>query len=313
MVEERLGKRNPTIGDRRAALSYNAYGSVVDTPNSRTKKRGKQNTEPEPPPPTVPASAVMVARIGGTLAMIPAAAISAQTLFRLALMMGLAPGIAWLLPAALDIYAVTSIWVGFQVPEAHRARKSAIWNARLALALTVICNALSHALDLASQKHGWSRRDVSLTLVSALPPIVVERLLHLQAMIATDGATEAATPVATQGATPNEKPATVATPATATPPATPAVAPRVAQPRPATPHSNTAAANGNPPTQLVPREERLQIVRDLVAERGPNIPLVEIQNLFGGHKSTASRLLSDALEGSEDDAEADPERVGEAV
>ena len=164
----------------------------MNTPDSKPKKHGKQNTEPAAPP-KVPASAIRVARVGGTLAMIPAAAISAQTLFRLGLMMGLPPSIAWLLPAALDIYAVTSIWVGFQVPEGHRARKSAIWNARFALALTVICNALSHALDLAAMKHGWSRRDLALTLVSALPPIVVERLLHLQTMIATDGATDAAT------------------------------------------------------------------------------------------------------------------------
>jgi hypothetical protein len=163
----------------------------VDSPSVPSK--GRASKQVAQPPPKVPRSAIIVARIGGTLAMIPAAAISAQTLFRLGRMMNLASSIAWLLPAALDIYAVTSIWVGFQVPEGHPARKSAIWNARFALALTVICNALSHALNLASMKHGWSRQDLALTLVSALPPIVVERLLHLQTMIATGEGADSAT------------------------------------------------------------------------------------------------------------------------
>ncbi len=135
--------------------------------------------------PPVPASAIRVARIGGTLSLLAAAAISFTTLCRLGRLMGLQPGIAWLLPAALDIYAGTSIWVGFQIPEGHRARASAVWNARLALLLSVACNALSHALVLSAAGNGWTGKDISLTAVSALPPIVVERLLHLQTLIGT--------------------------------------------------------------------------------------------------------------------------------
>ena len=252
-------------------------------------------------PPKVPAAAILVARIGGTLAMVPAAAISAQTLFKLAQMMNLADGIAWLLPAALDIYAITSIWVGFQIPESHRARKSAIWNARLALALTVLCNALSHALDLASMKHGWSRRDFALTDVSALPPVVVERLLHLQAMIATDSADAPATTAATPVATPAELPATIASAATATP----LVAPRVAATPAPVVARNDNPGNDNPIATLVPRTQQLQIVRELVATLGRDVALAEIQSRVGGHKSTASRLRTAVLE----ELDAEPERA----
>lgn len=43
---------------------------------------------------------------------------------------------------------------------------------------------------------------------------------------------------------------------------------------------------------LVPKDEQLQIVRDIVAERGPEVPLAVIIERLGCHKSTASRLRS---------------------
>lgn len=286
-------------------------------PAANDKAVPKKRKDKDPAPvPKVPASAILVARIGGTLAMIPAAAISAQTLFRLGRMMNLPPSIAWLLPAALDIYAVTSIWVGFQVPEGHKARTSAIWNARFALALSVVCNALSHALDLAGAKHGWSRRDLALTLVSALPPIVVERLLHLQTMIASESATD----TATAAATPAAQPETVAAPATPT--AAPVVA-KVATTLPATTahsqtngNANPAASNSNPPAKLIGRPQRLKIVRALIVEHGVEVPLAVIQEAVGGDKSTASRLRADALKPSKaepEDLDAEPERVLQAA
>jgi hypothetical protein len=58
-----------------------------------------------------------------------------------------------------------------------------VWNARLALSFTVAGNALFHALHLESGHQGWTTTDIALTAVSAVPPIIVERFLHLQTKI----------------------------------------------------------------------------------------------------------------------------------
>lgn len=132
---------------------------------------------------TVPGSAVLVARLGGTAALLAAAAISASTLYHLGLHVGLLPTIAWLLPAALDIYAACAIFTGYRIPPENPARSSALWNARVALALTVGCNALEHVLSLAGSVITPAVRDGLLVAVASLPPLIVERLLHLQTLL----------------------------------------------------------------------------------------------------------------------------------
>lgn len=132
---------------------------------------------------TVPSSAVLVARLGGTAALLAAAAISASTLYHLGLHVGLLPTIAWLLPAALDIYAACAIFTGYRIPPENPARNSALWNARVALALTVGCNALEHVLSLAGTVITPAVRDGLLVAVASLPPLIVERLLHLQTLL----------------------------------------------------------------------------------------------------------------------------------
>lgn len=148
------------------------------------------------PVPAVPPSAIRMAKIGGTIALIAAAAISAQTLVSLGHLLGLRDKIAWLLPVSLDVYAATSIWVGYRIPAIHPAARIARRDARLALGLSVCCNALFHLLLLAGSQLPQWLTDALLIIVGALPPLVVERIFHLQMAVRDgDGTTEAA-PVA---------------------------------------------------------------------------------------------------------------------
>lgn len=128
----------------------------------------------------VPASAVTIAKVGGTVALAAAAAMSVQTLFGLARLLGYAAWNAPLLPLSLDVYAATAISVGYRIPGAHPARATARRNAVLALALTICCNGLYHWLALAGASVSAGLRTELLVAVSALPPVVVERILHLQ-------------------------------------------------------------------------------------------------------------------------------------
>lgn len=133
--------------------------------------------------PTAPTSAVRVARIGGTVAELAAAAISAHTLYNLGGQLDLGPAFAWLLPAALDTYAFTAMAVGYNLPAEHPGQKPVLRNARLAFALTLGCNALDHFLCKAGRLVDPTVRDLLLVVVATLPPLVVERLLNLQSLL----------------------------------------------------------------------------------------------------------------------------------
>lgn len=143
----------------------------------KPKANAPANSNPLPP---VPPGAIRMAKIGGTIALVAAAAMSAQTLVALGHILGYHGKIAWLLPASLDVYAGTSIWVGYRIPAAHPASVIARRDAVLALTLTVCCNALYHLLLLAGSALPKPLIDTLLVLVGALPPLVVERIFHLQ-------------------------------------------------------------------------------------------------------------------------------------
>lgn len=312
-VDSGLGpKQNPTVGkDCRAALPHDAYGSTVDKPNDKAGKRKKNSS----PAPTVPDDVTRKVRRGATIAMILAAGISARTLFQLGQIIGLPWQFAWMLPGAFDVYAYTSATVAASIPAAHPARKWAVWNARIALSFTMIGNSLVHALYLMSNNQGWTGTDYALTAVSAIPPIIVERLLHLQTKIVSGAEAAVATPATPPAATPRPR-----TPATATPVAEPVAAttPATPKPQPAATRNATkpvakpvAAADGNGVVAtLVPKAERLQILRNMIAEQGPDIPLAEITELFNVHKSTASRDLEEAKKPPKDEGQADERAEG---
>lgn len=165
-------------------------------------KRGRA-TPPEPIP-DVDESVRKEARAVGLVAVLFAAGISAQALYALGLLIGLSTWTAWMLPGAMDLYAFESTRVASRVPNRHPSRAWAVWNARLALSFTVAGNALFHALHLASGHRGWTDTDIALTAVSAIPPVIVERFLHLQTKI---NATVAGAPADTD----NTPPLTVTT------------------------------------------------------------------------------------------------------
>lgn len=285
-------KQNPTIGkDRRVALPHAISGIDVDSSNGKPKKAKKNST----PNPAVPEDVIRKVRRGATVAMLLAAGISARTLFQLGEIIGLPKGFAWMLPGAFDVYAYTSATVAAAIPAVHPARRWAVWNARVALTFTMVGNSLVHALYLMSHGQKWTGTDYALVAVSAIPPIIVERLLHLQTKIAADAPATVATPATQAPATPAARPSTTPAPVAATATATPVVQP--ATPRPATKpvaERPTGGNNGNSNegsvATFVSRDEQLRIVRELVAERGPDVPLADINERIGGHKSTASRL-----------------------
>lgn len=144
-------------------------------------------------PVSAPADVHKVLRNGGTAALVCAAASSAVSLFWLAILVGWPPALAWLLPASLDVYAGTSLYVGYRLPGAHPAANTARRNARFALALSVACNGIYHALVLFGAEWPYWVHDSLLVAVSALPPVVVERLLHLRSKIGNGHAAAADT------------------------------------------------------------------------------------------------------------------------
>ncbi|ACU75703.1 hypothetical protein Caci_6863 [Catenulispora acidiphila DSM 44928] len=129
------------------------------------------------------ANAIRVARIGGTIAELAAAAISADTLYHLGGQLDLGPASAWLLPAALDVYAFTALAVAYNLPVEHPGQKPVLRNARLAFSMSLACNALDHFLKRAGRLVDPLTRDLLLVAVASLPPLIVERLLNLQSLL----------------------------------------------------------------------------------------------------------------------------------
>lgn len=287
----------------------------VSEPKNTDAPAGKRTRRPkDEPPPGAPADVMAVLRHGGTAALACAAASSAVSLFWLAILVGWPPALAWLLPSSLDVYAGTSLYVGYRLPVRHPAAKSARRNARFALALSVACNAIYHALVLFGSAWPVWVHDTLLVAVSALPPIVVERLLHLRSKV---GNGNAETPAA---ATPTPLPATAtplrqATPPRVAQPALPAVANTPATPAaPAATVAAPPAAKGNTPIRLVTAAEKEAIVTRMLAERGDDVPLSEIAAAIGTpHRATAMKVRDRVIKArteprpAEADADEDPE------
>lgn len=276
--------------------------------NRRTRRAGEEAT------PDAPGDVMAVLRHGGTAALVCAAASSAVSLFWLAILVGWPAALAWLLPASLDVYAGTSLYVGYRLPVRHPAAKTARRNARFALSLTVACNAIYHALVLFGSAWPFWVHDTLLVAVSALPPVVVERLLHLRSRVgnghAATPAKATATPAATGNTVPAATPAPVArreapaAPSVAKQPATP-VAPPVAATRP--------KATGNGAIQLITSAQKEKIVADLLAEHGDDYSLALIADAIGTpHRATAMKVRDRVIKAraeAQDDAPAGAEEA----
>lgn len=128
------------------------------------------------PPAKTPRSVKWVAAIGIPISLAAAAAVSFAGLAELGTFAGIDH--PWLMPVAIDVYATTATLIAMLLPEGHRARRTAVWNARLGLAMSMSGNAVARALHLGTR--GYSTSDAILTFIGAWPSFIVERLLHLQ-------------------------------------------------------------------------------------------------------------------------------------
>ena len=300
------------------------------------KPKGTAPGESNPLPP-VPPGAIRMAKIGGTIALIAAAAMSAQTLVALGHILGYHGRIAWLLPASLDVYAGTSIWVGYRIPAAHPASVIARRDAVLALTLTVCCNALYHLLLLAGSALPKPLIDTLLVAVGALPPLVVERIFHLQMSVRNGVDDEASTDAAS---TSTASAPHASTPAIHRPVSTDAVKAPASTAHPSTVSSTNgsespaaarpaSAPNARSETRRVASGpipiqplDRVKIVRDWIKDAGGDhtaVPLKRIEERFGVSQPTASRIRAAASTPAEmpkpaaDADDEEPQQVLEAI
>lgn len=96
--------------------------------------------------------------------------------------------LAWLLPIAVDAYAVTATRVWLRSAGTARTRGYARRNALGAIGLSVAGNAAYHALaaaglkSLADVRAGWA----VIVAVSAVPPVMLGLVGHLHALVSDD-------------------------------------------------------------------------------------------------------------------------------
>jgi hypothetical protein len=269
-------------------------------------------------PPPVPARAKKELGYGTLAGLLCAEAMSSVRLYGLGERVGFAWYLAWLLPAALDVYAITMVRFFSLVPADHPLRRKAAHEAIIALVITVACNALYETLvEFSRQLPPWAP-GVLFVLVSALAPFVAGRLIHFRSEVGNGGTAEAAAPPQMPRAASNPAASATAAPpqtmrqptdaagdaaadaapqqqrAAAPVPQKPAapIAPPAAAKAVAARQSETDAANGV--TRLVPKDERPTIAIDLIARHGrDNVSGTTVGDAIGTSRDTGIRLLRD--------------------
>lgn len=228
--------------------------------------------------------------------------------YSLACLAGWPAVIAWALPVSLDVYVIQAMRRGRDV--------------FLALLLMVATNAVYHLAERGLfgvlLRHGQPvlhegqpRPEWWLIVgVAAIAPWVMLRIHHIghRADAGESSATvPAETPdasgerftepsqgsAATPAETAPESPAETPTPTPATARETP---PETRRATPKRPRRKASAAKGNAPSQLMPKEEQLEVVQRVVQqhEGDDDPPLQTIADALGGcSKATASRRLAE--------------------
>ncbi|MEZ0107924.1 hypothetical protein ABH920_001916 [Catenulispora sp. EB89] len=138
------------------------------------------------PPIETPRSVLIALRLGGTVSLIAIAVISFDVLTDLGRQAGL-HRLSELFPLAVDAYAASTLYTAYRLPSGHPARDQAKRTARYALALTVCCNVLDHALALAGFLIPTIVRDLILVVVASLPQLVADRELDLLVAVTAHG------------------------------------------------------------------------------------------------------------------------------
>lgn len=138
-----------------------------------------------------------------------AAVLSFSSLRRLAVLSGTPIELAWLLPVCIDAGALvaTRLWLATDLPDrAHRFARSL---ALATIALSVLGNAVSHALIAYQVTPPWW----AVVAVAAVPPAVLGAVAHLAALARPSATTLAPTPTSAPApVTPEPAPAAAVEP-----------------------------------------------------------------------------------------------------
>jgi hypothetical protein len=297
---------------------------TVDTPDYtaelaalRTEIDNLRQQTPEPPAPAplpaqpepeaAPESKSLIDRGGPWVALLATIGLTASGEYQLALLIGWARSIAWLLPTAIDVYVTVAL----------RRHRDLI----PALGLMFTANAVYH---LAAQRLVGTAADGRpewwlVVGVAAIAPYVMWRVHQLTAATpqrhvaaptetptetvpAKDSATAETAPETAAARPPEMVPAIIAGSVSVPPAATPETgaglretAPVKRSQRPVKRHAAKPAATAPTPSQLRPREEQLEIVAKIVAayDGDDDPPLETLAAALGASKSTASRRLGE--------------------
>jgi hypothetical protein len=203
--------------------------------------------------------------------------------------------LAWLLPIAVDAYAVTATRVWLRTAGTARTRGYARRNAIGAIGLSVAGNAAFHALvaagvvSLADVPAGWA----VIVAVSAVPPVMLGLVGHLHALVSDDHRTAATPP-------PAGRPA-----ATAPAPAAPLVQPSgtgtattgrtsTARPTRTGGRSGTRTGSRRPARTGRTDEELTAALAELPREPDGTVPIRRATAALGCGPDRARRLLAAA-------------------
>ena len=195
---------------------------------------------------------------GMAVVAVAAAVISFDSLMGLARLAGIVP--PWLLPLAIDAYAVTATRMWMTGTVSARVRRYACCNAFAAIAVSVAGNAAYHGFTAAGVHRLGSDRWPVAVAVAAVAPIMLGLVAHLHSLLSTDR-TNSPTP------TPQTMPVVPsAEPSRPVPPDTP----------PRRPHPTPAA-----PTRVGTRSvEMRDHIRSLIAAGQP-VVAAEVDRRFG--------------------------------
>ncbi|MEV4398315.1 DUF2637 domain-containing protein [Nonomuraea sp. NPDC049607] len=109
----------------------------------------------------------------------------------LALPGGIEISLSWLLPLCVDAYGAVATRITVNAKYSTETRKHALIHAVGAVVVSIIGNAIYHALE-AGVLHLGSSRWVLVVAVSMVPPVALGALAHLMALCARDDTTEPA-------------------------------------------------------------------------------------------------------------------------
>lgn len=159
--------------------------------DAQQKGRARRGDKTAAPRPQVPRRARIWLSVGTFGGLFCAEAMSSMRLYSLGEHAGYPPFLAWLLPGALDIYALTLVWFFSLLPAEHPLRPKAAREAALALGITVLCNALDEIVEAFARQLPFWAPGVLFVLISALAPFVAYRLIHFRAEIGNDSGANA--------------------------------------------------------------------------------------------------------------------------